>query len=155
MKLKIKKLDKNVILPSYKTEGAAGMDLRAWNFMNPDYPNVELDEYNLPPFSRVLVRTGISVEIPKGYEIQIRPRSGLALEHCITVLNTPGTIDEDYRGEIGVILMNLSHVYFKIKRGDRIAQMVLNKVEKANVEEVEELSETKRGEGGFNSTGIK
>ena len=129
-------------LPVYSTEDSAGADLFAAN----DKHIVIL------PSERVLIPTGIRVEIPKGYEIQIRPRSGLALKHGVTVLNTPGTIDSDYRGEIGVILINHSSTPFKVRRGDRIAQAVLAKVEQAKWVEAKP-SETKRGAGGFGHTG--
>ncbi|GHS86319.1 deoxyuridine 5'-triphosphate nucleotidohydrolase [Bacteroidia bacterium] len=130
-------------LPAYESEAAAGMDLRA-----------NLTEIlTVKPLERVMVPTGLFVEIPMGYEAQIRPRSGLAAKHGITVLNAPGTIDADYRGEIRVILVNLSDQAFDIKHGERIAQMVIAKHEKAVLTEVEELSETQRGTGGFGSTG--
>jgi len=136
---------KKTVLPSYQTESAVGMDLRA------DTDNV----ITLQPLQRAMVPTGLKVEIPKGYELQIRPRSGLAAKHGITVLNTPGTIDPDYRGEIKVILVNLSNEPYSIEPGERIAQAVFAKYEQLEWEEVEELSETERGEGGFGSTGIK
>lgn len=130
-------------LPHYATVSAAGMDLRA---------NVKAPS-TLKPLERAVVKTGIFMELPVGYEAQIRPRSGLAAKHGITVLNSPGTIDADYRGEIAVILVNLSNEEFTIKHGERIAQMVIAKHEHAVWEEVEELGETSRGEGGFGSTG--
>jgi dUTP pyrophosphatase len=149
----------DIILPEYSTLGASGMDVRAWKYAMPDdlSQTLEFPEQGikLRSLERILIKTGIHVEIPDGYEIQIRPRSGLALKHGITVLNTPATIDADYRGEIGVILINLSPYYFTIKKGDRIAQFVLQKVEKANFNVVKELSDTVRGQDGFNSTGIK
>lgn len=129
--------------PDYATENSAGMDLRA---------NIT-ESIGLAPMQRVLVPTGLYMALPKGCEAMIRPRSGLALKHGITVLNTPGTIDADYRGEIGVILINLSDTPYLIQPGDRIAQMVINKYEKVDIEIVEELDETERGEGGFGSTG--
>ena len=132
-------------LPHYETESSAGMDLRA----NLETPIV------LNPLERILVKTGLFIELPMGYEAQVRPRSGLALKKGITVLNTPGTIDADYRGEIGVILVNLSAEPFTIENGERIAQLVINKHERAMWEEVVELSETTRGAGGFGSTGVK
>jgi len=107
------------------------------------------------PGDRVLVKTGLHIELPPNTEAQVRPRSGLALKHGITVLNTPGTVDEDYRGDIGVILINLGKESFVIKKGDRIAQLVFHKVEKFNLNVVDKLSDTNRGEGGFNSTGVK
>lgn len=130
-------------LPQYETPQSAGLDLRSTK-------NVVLK-----PHDRVLVPTGLKVAIPVGYEIQIRPRSGLALKKGITVLNTPGTIDADYRGEIGVILFNTTDDLFYIEKGDRIAQAVLSKVEQINWIPVEELDETVRGEGGFGHTKIQ
>ncbi|MDO4229149.1 MAG: dUTP diphosphatase [Capnocytophaga sp.] len=131
-------------LPSYQTEDSAGMDIRA-SLENPIV---------IKPLERVVVKTGLFLEIPKGYEVQIRPRSGLAAKHGITVLNSPGTIDADYRGEIGVILVNLSNEAFTIENGERIAQMVFAKYEKITFEEVTQLSDTERGTGGFGSTGV-
>jgi len=132
-------------LPQYATEHSAGMDLRA----NLDVPVV------LGPLERKIIPTGIFIELPEGYEAQIRPRSGLAAKHGITCLNTPGTIDADYRGEIGVILANVSNEAFTVNDGERICQMVIAKYTKANLVEVAELSETDRGTGGFGSTGTK
>lgn len=129
--------------PSYETDGSAGVDLRA---------NIE-DSIVLHTFERMLIPTGLFMEIPEGYEGQVRPRSGLAIKHGITVLNTPGTVDSDYRGEVCVILINLSQDQYVIKNGERIAQMVFSKVEKAAFAEVRELSETERGDGGFGHTG--
>ena len=131
-------------LPKYETTASAGMDLRA---------NLT-ESIVLKPFERVLVKTGLFIELPVGYEAQVRPRSGLALKKGITVLNTPGTIDADYRGEIGVILINLSNEDFVIENGERIAQLVIAKYEQAELIEVNELSETQRGAGGFGSTGV-
>ena len=131
-------------LPKYQTELSAGMDL---------YANID-EPITLKPLERTLVKTGLFISLPKGYEAQIRPRSGLAFKNGITVLNTPGTIDADYRGEIGVILVNLSSQDFTINDGDRIAQMVIAKHETAIWEEVENLDETNRGEGGFGSSGV-
>lgn len=130
-------------LPKYETSGSAGMDLHA---------NIP-EQIVLKPMERSLVKTGLYIALPEGYEAQIRPRSGLAYKKGITVLNSPGTIDADYRGEIGVILVNLSEKNFIIEDGERIAQMVIATYEKAAWKEVEVLSETKRGEGGFGSTG--
>ncbi len=130
-------------LPNYQTENSAGVDLKA---------NINA-EITLLPLQRVLVPTGIKIALPEGYEAQVRPRSGLALKNGVTVLNSPGTIDADYRGEIGVILVNLSNENFVIKDGERIAQLVITKYEKVRFEEVEVLNETTRGEGGFGSTG--
>lgn len=132
-------------LPSYETLASAGMDLRA---------NID-EEIVLQPLERAIVKTGLFLELPVGYEAQVRPRSGLAAKSGITVLNSPGTIDADYRGEIGVILVNLSTEVFVINSGDRIAQMVIARHERAEWEEVEFLTATHRGEGGFGSTGTK
>ncbi len=131
--------------PKYATPQSAGVDLRA-NITTP---------INLKPLARVLIKTGLFLEIPKGYEAQVRPRSGLAYKKGITVLNSPGTIDADYRGEIGVILINLSEEDFIIKNGERIAQMVISKHEQANWIESEKLEQSERGIGGFGSTGVK
>lgn len=144
MKIKIVNKSKHN-LPAYSTIASAGMDLRA---------NIEND-INLGPGERKLVKTGLYVEIPIGYEAQIRPRSGLAIQKGITVLNSPGTIDADYRGEICVILINLSEENFVIKDGERICQMVVSKHEKADWLEVDSLGETSRGSGGFGHTGKK
>ena len=135
----------NHALPHYETEASAGMDLRA---------NLS-EERTLKPLERSIVGTGLFIELPIGYEAQVRPRSGLAAKKGITVLNAPGTIDADYRGEIGVILVNLSNEDFVIQNGERIAQLVIAKHDRAEWIAVEELSETVRGEGGFGSTGIK
>lgn len=132
-------------MPAYATEQSAGMDLRA----------SLTESVTLKPMERRLIPTGLYIELPAGYEAQIRPRSGLALKKGITVLNTPGTIDADYRGEIGVILINLSTEPFVIENGERICQMVIARYESAELIEVEELSETERGEGGFGHTGKK
>ena len=145
IKVLIKKLDSKAKLPSYKTDGSSGMDLMA--FTN----NV----IKIAPNSSALIPTGISIAIPIDVEIQIRPRSGLAAKYQITVLNTPGTIDADYRGEIKIILINLSDKSFVVENGARIAQMVLCPVVKAQLKEVENLDDTKRGSGGFGSTGKK
>lgn len=132
-------------LPFYATEGSAGMDLRA----NINEPIV------IEPLKRCLIPTGLKIALPVGYEAQIRPRSGMAIKSGITCLNTPGTIDSDYRGDIGVILINLSDTPYTIYNGDRIAQMVINKYERVDWEPVTELSTTERGEGGFGHTGTK
>ena len=134
----------NQQLPAYETIASAGMDLRA---------NLE-DKIILSPLDRVIVKTGLFMELPVGYEAQVRPRSGLAAKKGITVLNAPGTIDADYRGEIGVILVNLSKEAFTINDGERIAQLVIAKHERAEWQEVEVLEESDRGEGGFGSTGV-
>ncbi len=131
-------------LPSYSTPCSAGMDLRA----NVDTPLV------IKPMERVLVPTGLYMALPEGYEAQIRPRSGLALKHGVTVLNTPGTIDADYRGEIGVILINLGQEDFVVRDGERIAQMVIARYEQAELVSVETLDKTERGEGGFGHSGV-
>lgn len=144
MKIKIINKSKHE-LPSYATQAAAGMDLRA----NLDAPII------LGSLERTLVRTGLFMELPVGYEAQIRPRSGLAFKNGLTVLNSPGTIDADYRGEVKVILVNLSKEPFTINDGERVAQMVIAKHEQAEWIEVEQLEETARGEGGFGSTGKK
>ena len=132
-------------LPEYKTIASAGMDLRA-NISSP---------VTLQPLERSLIKTGLFIELPIGFEAQVRPRSGLAAKKGITVLNTPGTIDADYRGEIGVILVNLSNEPYTLEEGERIAQLVVAKHERVNWSEVEELSETTRGTGGFGSTGSR
>ncbi len=132
-------------LPNYETVASAGMDLRA---------NIE-SPITLKPLERAIVKTGLFIELPVGYEAQVRPRSGLAAKKGVTVLNAPGTIDADYRGEIGVILVNLSNEDFVVENGERVAQLVIAKHERATWVEVKELSETSRGEGGFGSTGVK
>lgn len=137
--------DPSVPLPSYETVGAAGADLRA------DLP--DRGELVLAPGARVLVPTGLRIEIPEGYEVQIRPRSGLALKHGITLVNAPGTIDSDYRGPLGVIVMNAGTEAFTLTHGDRIAQMVVAPVIRADFAEVGVLGSTERGAGGFGSTG--
>lgn len=130
-------------LPQYETAHAAGMDMRAFI----------TEEITLKPLQRILVPTGLYIELPIGYEAQIRPRSGLAYKHGISIVNSPGTIDADYRGEVKVLLVNLSDTDFKINNGDRIAQMVVAKHETVSWETVEELSDTERGEGGYGHTG--
>ena len=131
-------------LPRYETELSAGMDVRSFI----ESPII------LKPFERKLVNTGLYAQLEKGYEIQVRPRSGLALKKGITVLNSPGTIDADYRGEIGVVLINLSNDAFTINSGDRIAQLVVSKHEQPNLEQTDSLDSTSRGEKGFGSTGV-
>lgn len=131
-------------LPSYETPASAGMDIRA-----------NLDEVVLiKPMQRMLIPTGLFMELPLGFEAQIRPRSGLALKHGITVLNSPGTIDADYRGELKILLINFSDADFKVQHGDRIAQMIISKHESIHWNEVQELSETARGAGGYGHTGV-
>ena len=141
----IKRLSKEVSLPKYETSGSSGMDLAA---------NID-DKITIDPGKTVVIPTGLSLSIPKGFEVQIRPRSGLAAKQKITVLNTPGTIDADYRGEIKVILINLGKDSFIVERRLRIAQMVVCPVVQAQFKEVDDLSETERGKGGFGSTGTK
>ena len=135
--------EKNVSLPKYETSGSAGMDVRA----NIDEPIV------LGSLERVLVPTGLKIAIPEGYEVQVRPRSGLAIKHGITLLNTPGTIDSDYRGELKIIMVNLSKDEYTINPQERIGQLVLNKVAQMELVEVDSLDETERGAGGFGHTG--
>ena len=142
MKVKIVNQSENK-LPFYQTEDSAGMDLRA----------ALSESVELKPLERKLVPTGLSIELPKGYEAQVRPRSGLSFKHGVTVLNAPGTIDADYRGEIGVILVNLSDKAFTVEPGERIAQLVVSKYEKIVWEDVGELHTSERGTGGFGSTG--
>ncbi len=144
MKMKITRMPHNKFLPEYKTEGSSGMDL---------YAAIE-NEITLKPLERVLVPTGIKIEIPIEYEAQIRARSGLSVKHGITLINAVGTVDADYRGEVCVGLVNLSNEEYTIKPNDRIAQMVIAKVEKAQLEVTSELAESTRGEGGFGSTGF-
>lgn len=144
MKVKVINQSKHP-LPAYETKASAGLDVRA----NLDSP------IELKPLERVLVKTGLFMEIPEGYECQVRSRSGLALKKGISVLNAPGTVDADYRGEVGVILINLSNDPFIVEDGERIAQLVFAKVKQAKWIEAELLSETERGEGGFGSTGVK
>jgi dUTP pyrophosphatase len=143
--VKVKRLDENldVALPSYETEGASGLDLRA-----------AVDrELTLHPGEIRLVPTGLAISLPPGYEAQIRPRSGLALRHGVGMVNSPGTIDSDYRGEIGLVLINWGKIPFVIKRGDRIAQMVVSRVSRAQILEVERIESTERGEAGFGHSG--
>ncbi len=142
MKLKVVKLTDSAIIPKYEHPNDAGLDL------------VSIEELELPSGESRLVHTGISIELPQGTEAQIRPRSGLALKYQITVLNTPGTVDEGYRGEIGVILINHGKSSFQVTKGMKIAQMVITPVIRVDVEEVDSLSLTSRGNGGFGSTGI-
>jgi len=145
IKIQIKKLSNSVSTPKYKTLGSSGMDIAAHI----------VDNIIINPGEKALVATGISIAIPRGYEVQIRPRSGLAAKKNITVLNSPGTIDADYRGEIKVILINLGKEKFVVESGDRIAQMVVCPVVQASLDEVKELSDTARGSDGFGSTGNK
>jgi len=142
--LRVKKKHEKVPLPRYETGGSAGLDIRA--FIPSDLA--------IQPMERAKIPTGLFLEIPEGYEAQVRPRSGLALKWGITVLNSPGTIDSDYRGELEVILVNTGSESFTVKNGDRIAQMVISPVVRVSISEAERLSETERGSGGFGSTGI-
>ena len=144
-KILIKRLSKKVSLPKYETSGSSGMDLAA---------NIDAN-INIDPGKTAIIPTGLALSIPKGFEVQIRPRSGLAAKQKISVLNTPGTIDADYRGEIKVILINLGQDSFKVEKGLRIAQMVVCPIVQAQLKEVDDLSETDRGKGGFGSTGTK
>ena len=143
VKILVKKFDKNVKLPTYKTSGSSGMDLMA-HIKN---------KKNINPGKTLIIPTGIAVTVPKNYEIQIRPRSGLAAKKGISILNTPGTVDSDYRGEIKIILINFSKKLFVVKSGDRIAQMILCPIAKGTLKEVIKLPRTIRGKGGFGSTG--
>jgi len=143
LKIKIQKINEDAIIPEYAHDDDAGMDVYSTK------------NYLLLPNHRILVGTGLKVEIPKGYEMQIRPKSGLALREGITVLNTPGTVDSSYRGEVGVVLINHSSKPYKIEKNQKVAQIVFNKIERAKLLLKEALSETKRGEGGFGSTGLK
>ena len=144
--IKVKILDNSITLPKYETVSSVGMDIKAF---------IPEGKIEIEPQERKLIRTGLCLEIPKGYEVQIRPRSGLALKNGITVLNSPGTIDADYRGELRVILINHSNDRFLITNAMRIAQMVVAQFSRVDLFEVEDLSETNRGEGGFGSTGTK
>lgn len=147
MQIKIKRLDHSadIPLPSYETEGASGMDLRA----------AVKDKTLLHPGEVKLIPTGLAISVPRGYEAQIRPRSGLALTYGIGMVNAPGTIDSDYRGEVGVIMINWGAKPFEIHRGDRIAQMLITRVYRADIEEADDLDPTERGEGGFGHSGVK
>ena len=145
IKILIKRLSKEVSLPKYETNGSSGMDLAA---------NIN-SIINIEPGNTAIIPTGLALSIPKGFEVQIRPRSGLAAKQKLSVLNTPGTIDADYRGEIKVILINLGQESFKVEKGLRIAQMVVCPVVQAQLKEVDDLNETERGKGGFGSTGTK
>lgn len=143
----LEEADRSLPLPSYETSGAAGADIRA------NFPPEARRGIILNPMERALVPTGLVLEIPRGFEIQVRPRSGLALKHGVTLVNTPGTIDSDYRGPLGVILINLGMEPFDIRHGDRIAQLVVAPVVQGRFEPVETVSDTERGAGGFGSTG--
>ncbi|MBR9690454.1 dUTP diphosphatase [Candidatus Woesearchaeota archaeon] len=141
MEVQIVKVDKDLPTPSYQHKGDAGMDLYS------------AEEYTLQPGEYKIISSGIKVAVPEGYELQVRPRSGMAAKHGVTVLNTPGTIDHQYRGIVGVILINHSKESYEIKKGDRIAQAIFNEFKSVEIKEVDTLDETKRGEGGFGSTG--
>lgn len=143
LELKIKKLNIDAIIPNFAHEDDAGMDLYS------------IEETIIPPNETKLIKTGISIQLPKNTEAQVRPRSGLALKHSITVLNSPGTIDEGYRGEIGIILINHGKVDFKVEKNMKIAQMVIKPTYKVQIQEVDELNNSNRGSGGFGSTGLK
>ena len=143
VKIKIKKIKDNAIIPEYAHDGDAGVDLYS------------TEDYLLKPGERVLVSTGIKIAIPKGYEAQVRPKSGLAIKNGLSIVNTPGTIDSPYRGEVQIIAINLGKENIKIEKQTKVAQMVINKIEEAEFEEVDELDSTTRGEGGFGSTGHK
>ena len=143
VKIKIKKIKDNAIIPKYAHEGDAGVDLYS------------TEDYLLKPGERILVSTGIKIAIPKGYEAQVRPKSGLAIKNGLSIVNTPGTIDSPYRGEVQIIAINLGKENIKIEKQTKVAQMVINKIEEAEFEEVDELDSTTRGEGGFGSTGHK
>ena len=143
VRILVKKFDKNIKLPTYKTSGSSGMDLVAYI----------KNKITINPGKTAMIPTGIAVAIPKNYEIQIRPRSGLAAKKGISVLNTPGTVDSDYRGEIKIILINLGRKSFIVKSGDRVAQMIVCPVVKGKLQEVKNLPKTVRGKGGFGSTG--
>ena len=143
MQVKVKKITNDAKIPKIEHEGDAGFDI---------YSN---EETTILPMERKLIGTGISISVPKGFEAQVRPKSGLAINHGLTLLNTPGTIDAGYRGEVKVIIMNLGKEEYKIEKGKKIAQVVFNKIEEPELIEVEELDESQRGEGGFGSTGLE
>jgi len=142
MTLRFRRIHPDAALPSYAHEGDAGMDVRS------------VEELELAPGARALVHTGLVMMLPPGWEAQVRPRSGLALKHGVTVLNTPGTIDAGYRGEVGVILANFGDRPFKVSKGDKVAQVIVAPVTRADIVETSELDETERGAGGFGSTGV-
>ncbi len=149
--------EKDIAIPKHESVCASGMDLRAWKYSFPNNLKKQIsfteNGFVLEPMERILIKTGLHIELPPNIEAQVRPRSGLALKHGISIVNSPGTVDEDYRGDIGVILINLSNDPFTIKKGDRIAQIVFQKVEKFNLNIVDKLSETVRGEDGYGSSG--
>jgi len=162
MELKFKKLHEEAVIPKYQTKGSAGFDFHAVITPDEDGVNpVRLDDNDemeiveiVGPGKQRIIDTGLSVAVPEGYELQVRPRSGLSFKHKITVTNSPGTIDSDYRGEIKIIIFNLGEEDFVINKGDRIAQGVVNKIEQFDIQEVDDLDETERGGGGFGSTGV-
>jgi len=160
VKVKFKKLHEAAIIPEYKSSGAAGFDFcavvedQSKVIKHKSSIEVTNSAFLIPPMGQRIVKTGLSVEIPKGYELQVRPRSGLAFNDSITITNSPGIIDSDYRGEIMIILFNLGENPFIIKTGDRIAQGVVSAIPNVEIEEVAALSDTERGQGGFGSTGI-
>jgi len=143
LSIKVQKINEDALIPKYAHKHDAGMDLYS------------IREYILKPRHRILVRTGLKLQVPRGYEMQIRPKSGLALKNGVTVLNTPGTVDSDYRGEIGVILINHSNKSYRVEKNQKIAQAVFNKIEIARLTEANKVNRTKRNEGGFGSTGLK
>jgi len=151
--VKIKKINDKAIIPKYQTDGSAGFDFHAVIDIDNKYYRTENYTITIPPKSQTLIHTGLCMSIPYGYELQVRPRSGLALKQSITVTNSPGTIDSDWRGEIGVILINLGNELFIIHECDRIAQGVINKIDQVQFEVVDELDETIRGSNGYGSTG--
>ena len=153
LEINIKKLSDKAVIPEYKSFGAAGFDFHA--VVDQDNECFLGGKLVIPPKGQCLVKTDLAMSVPDGYELQIRPRSGLSLKHSITVTNSPGTVDADWRGNIGIILYNLGEDEFVIDTGDRIAQGVINKIEQANFNEVEGLDDTVRGDSGFGSTGVK
>jgi len=142
VEIKVKKLRDDAILPNYAHNGDAGMDVYS------------CESYTLQSLERKLFPTGLAFEVPKGFEMQIRPKSGLAFNHGISIVNTPGTLDSTYRGELGIILINTDKEPYEVKKGQKIAQIIIAKYEEAEIKQVDELSETERGEGGFGSTGL-
>lgn len=156
MNVKIKKLNENAIVPEYQTVGSAGFDFHANLYNSDDVDTNETGDkwLNIPAGEQRLIHTGLSFSLPDGYELQIRPRSGIALKKSITITNSPGTLDSSYRGECCIILRNMGDECFIVREGDRIAQGVINKVEQASFEVVDCLDETSRGSGGFGSTGV-
>lgn len=152
VKLRIKKLDEKAVIPQYAHEGDAGFDFSAI-VSEKDAMGEYVDKVIIQPGEKYIAKTGLAMAIPMGYELQVRPRSGLAYKHGITIINSPGTVDSTYRGQVMIILLNTGTVPFEIQNGDRIAQGVINKLPIVEITEVEDLDETERGEGGFGSTG--